>query len=67
MDETAAPRAGPDRVGHRGRRFQHRRGDRGTSWGTGGVFGFFVFQLPFLAFPVEGLLVATRRPGNKIG
>ena len=39
----------------------------GTSWGTGGLSGFFVFLLPFLAFPVVGLLVATRRPGNKIG
>ena len=39
-----------------------------TSWGTGGLSGFFVFLLPFLAFAGgRGYLVATRRPGNKSG
>ncbi len=38
-----------------------------SSWGTGGIITHFVFVLPFLAFPVVGALIASRRPENPIG
>ncbi|HEV8223799.1 MAG TPA: GAF domain-containing sensor histidine kinase [Rubrobacteraceae bacterium] len=36
-------------------------------WGTGGASGVFIFLLPFLAFPVVGALIASKRPDNSIG
>jgi signal transduction histidine kinase len=36
-------------------------------WGTGGASGVFIFLLPFLAFPVVGALIASKRPDNPIG
>ena len=38
-----------------------------SSWGTGGESGVLIFVLPFLAFPLVGALVASRRPENPIG
>jgi hypothetical protein len=39
-----------------------------SSWGTGGVVSIIlVFLLPFLAFPLVGALIASRRPQNPIG
>jgi hypothetical protein len=39
-----------------------------SSWGTGGVVSIIlVFLLPFLAFPLVGTLIASRRPKNPIG
>jgi hypothetical protein len=39
-----------------------------SSWGTGGVVSIIlVFLLPFLAFPLVGALIASRRPNNPIG
>jgi hypothetical protein len=37
------------------------------TWGTGGLSIVFVFMLPFLAFPLVGALIASRRPKNTIG
>jgi hypothetical protein len=37
------------------------------TWGTGGLSIVFVFMLPFLAFPLVGALIASRRPTNAIG
>jgi hypothetical protein len=37
------------------------------TWGTGGLSIVFVFMLPFLAFPLVGALIASRRPKNPIG
>ena len=37
------------------------------SWGTGGLSVVLVFLLPFLAFPLVGALIASRRPNNPIG
>jgi hypothetical protein len=37
------------------------------SWGTGGLSIVLVFLLPFLAFPLVGTLIASRRPNNPIG
>ncbi len=37
------------------------------TWGTGGLSIVFVFMLPFLAFPLVGALIASRRPTNPIG
>jgi len=37
------------------------------TWGTGGLSIVFVFMLPFLAFPLVGTLIASRRPTNSIG
>jgi hypothetical protein len=37
------------------------------SWGTGGVSMVLIFLLPFLAFPLVGALIASRRPNNPIG
>ena len=38
-----------------------------SDWGTGGALGSLVLFLPFLAFPVVGAIIASRRPGNPIG
>jgi len=37
------------------------------SWGAGGDSGELISLLPFLAFPVVGALIASRRPENPIG
>jgi hypothetical protein len=37
------------------------------SWGTGGISGVLYILLPFLAFPLVGALIASRRPENPIG
>jgi hypothetical protein len=37
------------------------------SWGTGGFSLVLIFLLPFLAFPLVGTLIASRRPNNHIG
>ena len=38
-----------------------------SSWGTEGLSVVLIFLLPFLAFPVVGALIASRRPNNPIG
>jgi hypothetical protein len=38
-----------------------------SSWGTGGTSAVLIFLLPFLAFPLVGALIASRRPNNTIG
>jgi hypothetical protein len=38
-----------------------------SDWGTGGALGGLVLFLPFLAFPLVGALIASRRPHNPIG
>ena len=38
-----------------------------SSWGTGGLSVVLIFLLPFLAFPMVGALIASRRPENPIG
>jgi hypothetical protein len=38
-----------------------------STWGTGGVSAVFIFLLPFLAFPLVGALIASRRTENPIG
>jgi hypothetical protein len=38
-----------------------------SSWGTGGISAVLYVYLPFLAFPLVGALVASRRPENPIG
>jgi hypothetical protein len=38
-----------------------------STWGTGGDSAVLVFIVPFLAFPIVGALIASRRPGNPIG
>jgi hypothetical protein len=38
-----------------------------SDWGTAGALGGLVLFLPFLAFPLVGALVASRRPRNPIG
>jgi hypothetical protein len=37
------------------------------TWGTGGLSIVFVFMVPFLAFPLVGAPIASRRPHNPIG
>lgn len=37
------------------------------TWGTAGAIGGLVLFLPFLAFPLVGALIASRRPHNPIG
>jgi hypothetical protein len=37
------------------------------SWGTGGLSVVLILLLPFLAFPLVGALIASRRPNNPIG
>ena len=38
-----------------------------SDWGTAGPLSFLVIFLPFLAFPLVGALIASRRPENPIG
>ncbi len=38
-----------------------------SDWGTASALGSLVIFLPFLAFPLVGALVASRRPRNPIG
>ncbi len=38
-----------------------------SSWGTGGDSAALILLLPFLAFPMVGALIASRRPNNPIG
>jgi hypothetical protein len=38
-----------------------------SSWGTGGNSAMLIILLPFLAFPMVGALIASRRPKNPIG
>jgi hypothetical protein len=38
-----------------------------SNWGTGGDSGVLIFVLPFLAFPLVGALIASKRPENPIG
>jgi hypothetical protein len=38
-----------------------------SAWGTGGDSGQLISLLPFLAFPIVGALIASRRPENPIG
>ena len=38
-----------------------------TIWGTGGLSIILLFLVPFLAFPLVGALIASRRPNNPIG
>ena len=38
-----------------------------SNWGTGGDSAVLIFLLPFLAFPLVGALIASKRPGNPIG
>jgi hypothetical protein len=37
------------------------------TWGTSGDSAVLIFVVPFLAFPIVGILIASRRPGNPIG
>ena len=38
-----------------------------SSWGTGGLSAVLYVYLPFLAFPLVGALIASKRPENPIG
>jgi hypothetical protein len=38
-----------------------------ASWGTGGISAVLYAYLPFLAFPLVGILIASKRPANPIG
>jgi hypothetical protein len=38
-----------------------------SNWGTGGDSAVLIFLLPFLAFPLVGALIASKRFGNPIG
>jgi hypothetical protein len=38
-----------------------------SSWGTAGVSVVLIFGAPYLAFPIVGALIASRRPKNPIG
>ena len=38
-----------------------------STWGTGGLIGGLVIFLPFLAFPLVGALIASKRPHNPVG
>jgi hypothetical protein len=38
-----------------------------STWGTGGDSAVLIFVLPFLAFPIVGALIASKRPENPIG
>jgi hypothetical protein len=38
-----------------------------SSWGTAGLSIVLIFQLPFLAFPLVGALIASRCPRNPVG
>jgi hypothetical protein len=39
----------------------------GSSWSSGGVVANLLFAVAVFSFPLTGLLIATRRPGNTIG
>jgi hypothetical protein len=38
-----------------------------SSWGTAGLSIVLIFLVPFLAFPLVGALIASRRPRNPVG
>ncbi len=38
-----------------------------STWGTGGDSAVLILLLPFLAFPLVGALIASKRPENPIG
>ena len=38
-----------------------------SSWGSAGLSIVLIFLLPFLAFPLVGALIASRRPRNPVG
>src|SRR5215208_514430 len=38
-----------------------------SEWGTSGPLSNLLFVSPFLAFPLVGALISSRRPGNPIG
>jgi len=38
-----------------------------SSWGTGGLVGTVLIFVPYLAFPIVGTLIASRRPQNPVG
>ena len=38
-----------------------------STWGTGGDSAVVIFVVPFLAFPLAGALIASKRPKNPIG
>jgi MFS family permease len=38
-----------------------------TTWGTSGLVTSLLTSMPFLAFPIVGALIASRRPNNPIG
>jgi hypothetical protein len=38
-----------------------------SSWGTGDLSAVLYVYLPFLAFPLVGALIASRRPENPVG
>ena len=38
-----------------------------STWGTGGASAVLIFVVPFLAFPIVGALISSRRPENPIG
>jgi hypothetical protein len=38
-----------------------------STWGTGGTIGELLVFFPFLAFPIVGALIASKRPRNPIG
>jgi hypothetical protein len=38
-----------------------------STWGTGGDSAVVIFVVPFMAFPLVGALIASRRPKNPIG
>src|SRR5215216_8171434 len=38
-----------------------------SDWGTSGVLVGLLLFVPFLAFPIVGALIASRRPTNPIG
>ncbi len=38
-----------------------------SSWGTGGLVGTVLIFVPYLAFPIVGALIASRRPQNPVG
>ncbi len=43
-----------------------RSNDDSSSWGTGGALPSIAFMFTRLMFPVVGILIATRRPGNAV-
>jgi hypothetical protein len=43
------------------------KGTSAAGWGVSHGIGEFLLYLPFLAFPVVGALIGSKRPGNPIG